>query len=344
MKKILIHTSTRGFRIEEPLLHAGYCVVGIPEMAGKNKVSKFFKLVKIAAREDPRLILVDSAGLMLMTAYLLSTLFRIPFASRARADIWALYEDQKNYLTFERRIYQYILLKVCERIYRKSVRLFPVSEYLKDILKGKGINEGKIRVLRLSIDHERFHPVRKETSRIKLLSVMNLSYMKKVEGLLEILPAIDDLLTTYENVEYKIAGRGRFSAVLKEKLQSVKNKEKMVYVGYRKDIETLFAEADIFIHYSHLDSYATVVAEAMACGIPVVANNFDGMIEIVESGTGFLVSDVSSLKEAVKMLIEDRKMREDMGERGRSSIVERCDISVIAKSYKKEIDEILIMS
>ena len=341
MTKILIHTSKRGSRIEEPLIHAGYSVTGIEErMIKKNKILKLVTLIQLLTRESPDLIFVDSAGLMLITAYVLSRLFRIPLLLRVRADIWSIYAEQREYLGCTERVYEYVLLRICELLYRKSERLFCVSEYLKEIFKEKGVKEEKIRVLRFSIDAERFHPTEKDERGVTLLSVMNFSFKRKTEGLVEIIPAVDEILSHHENTIYLIAGGGKFLQFLKERLAHIKNTDRVIYLGHEEAVENLFAEADILIHYSFLDTFPAVVLEAMASGTPVIANRFDGMIEQIQDGvTGFLVDDVSSFKNALETLLNDKKMREEMGKRGRSSVLENYNISHIAACFKKEIDE-----
>jgi glycosyltransferase involved in cell wall biosynthesis len=343
MTKVLIHTGKRGPRIEKPLIHAGYSVVGIPgRMIRKNKMLKLMNLTKIIAREDPDLIFVDSAGLMLLAAYALSRVFRIPLLLRVRADIWSIYDEQREYLGFLKGVYEHILLIISERLYRRSERLFCVSEYLKKILSGKGIEKEKIRVLRFSVDTRRFHPAERDDGRITLLSITNFSYRRKIEGLIEILPVVDDVMSQYENIQYLIAGKGKFSQLFKENLETMINKDRVTYLGYQETVETLHAGADIFIHYSFLDTSPAVVLEAMACGTPVIANRYDGMIEQIQEGvTGFLVDGKSSFRKALETLIREKKMREEMGKKGRSFVVETYNISHVAACFKKEIDEVL---
>ncbi|MBU7018533.1 MAG: glycosyltransferase family 4 protein [Theionarchaea archaeon] len=342
MTKILIHTSKRGLRIEEPLISAGYSIVGIKEPTiEKNKVVKLVSLMRVIIRETPDLMLVDSAGLMLLSAYVLSRLFHIPLLLRVRADIWSIHAERREYIGFARRMYEFVLLKSCQILYNKSERLFCVSEYLKEILKEKGIREEKIRVLRFSIDADRFHPVEKEGKEIVLLSVMNFSYKRKIEGLLEIIPAVDDIMTHHPNITYLIAGEGRFLYLLRERLKNTKNRNKVICLGHQEAVENLFAEADILIHYSFLDTSPAVILEAMACGTPVIANKFDGMKEQIQDGiTGFLVDDVSSFRNSLETLIGNKEMRKEMGKKGRSFVLENHNISYIAACFKKEIDQI----
>jgi len=53
------------------------------------------------------------------------------------------------------------------------------------------------------------------------------------------------------------------------------------------------------------------------------------------------VDDLSSFKETLEMLIKDKKMREEIGKKGRSLVLERYNMSFIAECFKKEIDDIL---
>jgi glycosyltransferase involved in cell wall biosynthesis len=120
------------------------------------------------------------------------------------------------------------------------------------------------------------------------------------------------------------------------------NKDRVFYLGYQETVETLHARADIFIHYSFLDTSPAVVLEAMACGTPVIANRYDGMIEQVQDGvTGFLVDDASSFRHALEILTREKKRREEMGKRGRLLVLKNYNISYVAACFKKEIDEVL---
>ncbi|MGC1121724.1 MAG: glycosyltransferase family 4 protein [Candidatus Methanofastidiosia archaeon] len=338
MTKILVHTSPRGFRIEEPLMNAGYSVVKIPD--NQHKSLKLLNLMRVIAQENPRIILVDSAGLMLISAFFLSKLFRIPLIVRMRADIWVIYREQKEYNNLFIRVYEWVLLISCEAILRRAARIFSVSEYLKGVMKEKGIQAEKIRVMPFPIDCTRFHPEKKEDHNITLLSVANLTFKRKTEGLLEILPVIHEVISKHQNIRYLIAGGGRFSELLKESLLTLKN-EHIVYLGFQNEIENLFSRADIFIHYSYLDAYPSVVLEAMASGLPVIANRFGGMTEQVESETGALVEDTHAFRRALEQLIENKDMRVAMGKKGRSNVSERFSMNRIKECYAGEIDEIL---
>ena len=76
------------------------------------------------------------------------------------------------------------------------------------------------------------------------------------------------------------------------------------------------------------DGIPNVIAEAMACGVPVVATPVSGIPELVEDGVnGLLVppDDPAALAEAIGRLDRDRALARRLGEGGRTTIAERFD-------------------
>jgi glycosyltransferase involved in cell wall biosynthesis len=74
------------------------------------------------------------------------------------------------------------------------------------------------------------------------------------------------------------------------------------------------------------DGLPTVMLEAMAAGLPVVATTVTGNPEIVDDGVnGLLVppEDVPALAEALARLLQDETLRREMGAAARSK-VEQC--------------------
>jgi len=66
-----------------------------------------------------------------------------------------------------------------------------------------------------------------------------------------------------------------------------------------------------------------VILEAMGCGKPVVATSVDGSKEVVIDGeTGLLVppKNPERLAEAISYLLENRRVAEELGRRGRERV------------------------
>ncbi|HHX40642.1 MAG TPA: glycosyltransferase family 4 protein [Armatimonadetes bacterium] len=92
----------------------------------------------------------------------------------------------------------------------------------------------------------------------------------------------------------------------------------------------LFGAADLFVLPTLGDTFAQVVLEAMASGLPVVASRVGAIPELVVDGeTGFLVppGDADALAQAVNTLLEESRLRERMGRAGWQRAREEFDIA-----------------
>jgi glycosyltransferase involved in cell wall biosynthesis len=77
-----------------------------------------------------------------------------------------------------------------------------------------------------------------------------------------------------------------------------------------------YRASDVFLLAKKYEAFGKMVAEAMACGTPVVATAVGGIPEIVEDGTsGYLTpqADSGAMAEAVQRLLQDAALRTRMG-------------------------------
>lgn len=86
-------------------------------------------------------------------------------------------------------------------------------------------------------------------------------------------------------------------------------------------VPQLLAAADVFVLASvpRSEGMPTVILEAMACGLPVVATDVGAVREIVEDGvTGFVVApeDRDALADAIARLLDEPELRARLGRAG----------------------------
>jgi glycosyltransferase involved in cell wall biosynthesis len=94
----------------------------------------------------------------------------------------------------------------------------------------------------------------------------------------------------------------------------------------REELVRLYNRSELVVSPSLYEGFGLPAAEAMACGVPVVATTAGAFPEVIDHGvTGLLVSpgDPAALAEAIAQLMDDAALRRRMGDAGRARIEER---------------------
>lgn len=121
-------------------------------------------------------------------------------------------------------------------------------------------------------------------------------------------------------------------------------RDRLHYLGFRKDVEQVYAAADVFVCPSDFESYGVANLEAMACGKPVVSTGRGGPAEtIVDDVTGFLVEpgDVDALAAHTLRLLEDGRLRARMGAAGRQRVEREFSIEAAAAAHSEIFERLL---
>ncbi|MBE9100648.1 glycosyltransferase [Vacuolonema iberomarrocanum] len=108
------------------------------------------------------------------------------------------------------------------------------------------------------------------------------------------------------------------------------------YVQADAEKAIAYSAADLFLFPTRADAFGLVAQEAMACGTPTVAFDAGGVSDIVRPGiTGLLAEpeNVEQFRDAIAQLLEDKLMREKMGDQGRQIIKTEYSLDRYAQSY-----------
>lgn len=113
--------------------------------------------------------------------------------------------------------------------------------------------------------------------------------------------------------------------------------------GFRNDVERLIGCMDVLVSASRHESFGLTLAEAAACGRPVVATRSGGAEEIVVHGeTGLLipVDDADALEESVMTLLMNPARANAMGAAGRKRAATHFDIGQMVRNIEAMYSEL----
>lgn len=150
-----------------------------------------------------------------------------------------------------------------------------------------------------------------------------------LKGLVDLIRAVALLSSEFPDVKLEIAGIGPQRGELGAEADRLGLTGKVDFLGWRADLRPIFRTWDVFAMPTLDEGFGLAALEAMAAGLPVVANAVGGLPEIVEDGrTGYLVppSNVMALTESLRLLILDPKRRRAMGTEGRHRIREHFTV------------------
>ncbi len=142
-----------------------------------------------------------------------------------------------------------------------------------------------------------------------------------------------------------IAGQGTLFEEIKAMAYSLGLAERMCFLGVRRDVPELMSAADAFVLSSRWEGFGLVLAEAMACELPVVATDSGGPREILNGGRlGFLVTpgDSEILATAmVKLMSLSEEQRKAMGRAGRGHIEANYSLDRVVDQWEKLYRDLL---
>ncbi|HEY4076664.1 MAG TPA: glycosyltransferase family 4 protein [Rhizomicrobium sp.] len=107
------------------------------------------------------------------------------------------------------------------------------------------------------------------------------------------------------------------------------------FAGYTETPSDFYDAADIMVFASREEGFGTVVIEAMACRLPVIARHLPGVNDMfIEPGiSGYLFSQANDFHRYADTLLASSTLRARMGSAGRAFVAAHFDISVIAARY-----------
>jgi glycosyltransferase involved in cell wall biosynthesis len=190
---------------------------------------------------------------------------------------------------------------------------FVPSEHAKKTFIAEGFRDDQIFVLHYGIDLDHFHRVEREDAVFRILYVGQITLRK---GLQYLLQAVNEL--KLPNSELLLIGK--VDPAMEPILRRYEGAFRLIPSLPKVELLNYYSNSSVFVLPSLADSFALVVLEAMACGVPVIVTEHTGSKEVLREGVdGFVVPirDVEAIKEKILFLYENRDVCKGMGEAAR---------------------------
>ena len=225
---------------------------------------------------------------------------------------------------------------------------FGVSQYIKENLDERRVArwlKRKAYAVPNALDIHRFKddPVIRQQARNELGippdayvvgSVGRLSEQKGYDVLVE---AAARVITREPNARFLIVGEGPMDQVLKQQAIDLGIAPQVIFTGRRTDVERMLQAMDVFACSSRWEGLSTVIMEAMAAGVPIVATDIPGNRELLSNGENawlVKVEEAGDLAEALLYAMKNPTLGNRYSSQARRD-VRKFGIEQVARNYEQ---------
>jgi glycosyltransferase involved in cell wall biosynthesis len=225
---------------------------------------------------------------------------------------------------------------VVEKAAAKRTDFFiSVADAMTEQNKAEGVGVNKPYVTAYSaIDEEQFlraipeqeiqafrHQYDIPENAIVLVTIARLFELKGHDYIIE---SARELSRRFENVIWLFVGDGNLAEDYKEQIRNLGLTDRFRFTGLMPPdrIPLAIQASDILVHCSLREGLARTLPQAMLCARPAISFDVDGAREVVNENTGRLIEpkNVHQLIAACAELIQDKSLRETLGQTGQESV------------------------
>jgi glycosyltransferase involved in cell wall biosynthesis len=362
MKALIVATDRSG-ELARPLKAAGSKVSVVSSELGTNSLYRnlqmSIQILEKMRKNDFDTVIFRGTGIIGVVCIVFGVIYSVPIVSRVGGDKFREYRDhlvfglkQRDVVSMGKAVFRTIFFLFC-MVFANGVIV--VSERLKQRYRvfTRVFNQ-TIVVIPVSINVDAKSIESNEQNEDSdegcktLLTVTNLDFYGKYLGVKESVEAVRSLLKLKPELEYVIAGDGRYHEELREyidkEVQEEDIKERIQLVGH-VDPVPLYKRADLFVYISHIDGYPNAILEAMTYRVPIVTNDSEGMSEqIVDHKSGIFVDPQKTkhVQDTIELLLDSEEICDLLSSNAYQLVCDRNNHQIVGESYIESIKTDLI--
>lgn len=257
-----------------------------------------------------------------------------------------IFIEPHRYNSMKKKLYLYL---IGNRILNSAQTIHVTSDFELEGCKLVGIRKPLVKIP-WGIDPSEFSTKQEPSYVDNLWPILTgrrillfMSRLSPEKGLDQLLLALSSIKNQHKNILLVIAGeedkKYRHKRVLENIIERHNIKQYVFFIGLVKDAVklALLKRADIFVMPSYGENFSFAVAEALACGVPVVTSTRTPWHEIQDISAGrYVAPEADALRDAINELLSLRteELRE-MGIRGKKLIDKRYNWITISAEFAK---------
>jgi glycosyltransferase involved in cell wall biosynthesis len=204
------------------------------------------------------------------------------------------------YVLFQPWEYGCLPVEWVETIPGRVREVWVYSSYLKECYVASGLHEELIHIIPLGIDPDEFKPDAPPAPGVR--EKINGRYCFMYNGGITLRKGVDILINAYlsefranEPVCLVIKGSNAYTKELAAKVEALSKRTDIAPLIYLtqdiapSDLPGLYTACDCYVHAYRAEGYGLPVAEAMACGRPVILTGAGACRDFTDENTSFLI-------------------------------------------------------
>lgn len=261
--------------------------------------------------------------------------------ARSRVPAWAAY--------FAARKTRRVFITTCHGYYKRHYfsnvmgwgkRVIVLSNVIaRHMIDDFAVPHERIRLIPRSVDLERFKYLRPDTKRKKEFNVGIIGRITPLKGHLYFIKAMAKVARETRNIKIWVVGDAPVSKEgYKEEVRILTRRLGLwnctEFLGTQRDIPGILSHLDLLVlpTITH-EAFGRVIVEAQACGVPVIATEVGGVVDIIENGkNGLLVppAEPNSLAEAILKIYKDPGLALRLAENALKKVHEQYNVELMA--------------
>ncbi len=299
---------------------------------GDMDVGLFIRLLSIFKKERPHLVHIHSRRGADLWGWLASRLMGLPLIITRRVDnpeppTWARIK------------------------YNRCNRVVVISEGIKRVLLKQGVDENRIIRIPSAVDIEEYG---KKCNREWFLREFGLTPHNRAIGMIAqfiprkghdiLLKVVPLIVERHPETIFLLFGKGPLQGEVRDNIRRQGLESQVKICGFREDMPRVLPCLYAIIHPAYMEGLGVSLLQGCAAGVPVVASRVGGIPEVViHEKNGILVraGDWRGFGEAINRLLEDSRLRDQMGTWGKAFVKGHFSIDSMVEAYIDLYNEII---